>query len=52
MLEVLKKSFPSQYTSWESKFKEMIPALGTSLNSNPALAAAALAETAKTLKLS
>ena len=52
MLEVIKKSFPTKYAEWENTFKELIPALGTSLNSDPAMAANALSETAKTLKLS
>lgn len=51
MLEVIKKSFPSEYPSWETKFKSAIPALGKSLNQDAKAAQAALADTAKTLKL-
>jgi len=51
MLEVIKKSFPAEYPTWEEKFKAAIPALGTSLNKDARAAASALADTAKTLKL-
>lgn len=51
MLEVIKKSFPSQYPDWEKKFKDAIPALGNGLNQDPEAAALALSSTASTLKL-
>lgn len=51
MLEVIKKSFPSQYPDWENKFKDAIPALGNSLNQDPKAAALALSSTAAALKL-
>ena len=51
MLEVIKKSFPKEYPAWEAKFKTLIPALGSSLNSDPKAAAAAITETNKVLKL-
>ena len=51
MLEVLKKSFASDYPNWERKLKKIIPSLGKSLNDNPRLAKANLAATAKVLKL-
>ncbi len=51
MLEVLKKSFPNEFDSWQPKLKKLIPSLGVKLNENPKLARKVLADTAKTLKL-
>jgi len=51
MLEVLEKSFPSDFANWSKKLKRIIPSLGEDLNSNPKLAKEVLASTAKTLKL-
>jgi len=51
MLEVLKKSFPAEFTGWETKIQNFIPSWGTKLNSDAAAAAASLAATAKTLKI-
>lgn len=51
MLEVLERSFPADFPEWKSRLTEIMPWYGTSLNSDPKLAAKALAETAKILKL-
>lgn len=51
MIEVMKKCFANDYPAWEKKLKKMIPTLGKSINSNPALAKKVLADTAKSLKL-
>ena len=51
MLEVMQKSFATQYPSWEKRLKKMIPSLGESLNGNPKLAKQVLESTAKALKL-
>lgn len=51
MLQVLRKSFANDYSAWQPKLKTMIPSLGERLSEDPALAAASLAQTAKTLKL-
>lgn len=51
MLEVLKKSFPNEFDSWQPKLKKLIPSLGVKLNENPKLAKKVLADTAKALKL-
>jgi malate dehydrogenase (quinone) len=51
MIELLQKSFPKNFRSWQSKLKEMMPGYGIKLNDNPELAAQLEAETAKTLQL-
>jgi malate dehydrogenase (quinone) len=51
MLEVLKKSFSTEYPTWEKKLKKIIPTLGESINADARLAKKVLASTAKTLKL-
>ncbi|WP_394555102.1 malate:quinone oxidoreductase [Agromyces sp. MMS24-JH15] len=51
MLDVLKRSFPDRYASWEPLLREMIPSYGTKLNDDPAAAAASLSETARILQL-
>lgn len=51
MLEVMAKSFPNEFPTWEKKLKKIIPSLGIELNQNPKLAKEILASTAKTLKL-
>jgi len=51
MLEVMQKSFASEFPTWEKKLKKMIPSLGEALNSNPKLAKQVLESTAKILKL-
>jgi len=51
MLDVLKKLYPQQQSSWEKKLKALIPSHGQKLNDSPALAKKTLAATAKTLKL-
>ncbi len=51
MLEVLQKSFPNEFKSWEKDLKTMIPSYGTELNKDAVAAKASLAATAKTLKL-
>lgn len=51
MLEVIKKCFPQQLTTWESKIKEMIPSYGTSLMNEPQLLKEIQSTTTKTLGL-
>jgi len=51
MLEVLKKSFGSEFGSWEPRLKEIMPSFGSKLNADSKAAAASLAATAKALKL-
>ena len=51
MLEVLKKGFSKEFPTWEKKLKQMIPSYGIELNKDPKAARAALAATAKTLRL-
>ena len=51
MLEVLSKTFASDYPKWQKALKKMIPSLGESINANPKLAKKVLASTAKTLRL-
>jgi malate dehydrogenase (quinone) len=51
MLEVLRKSFGSEYSAWESRLKEIMPSYGTKLNTDAKAAAASLAATAKVLKI-
>ncbi len=51
MLDVLSRCFPDRMPGWEPKIREMIPSYGTKLSSDPAAAAASLAETARVLNL-
>ena len=51
MLEVLQKSFASEYDGWQKQLKKMIPSLGRSINADKKLAEQVLASTAKSLKL-
>lgn len=51
MLEVLEKSFPNDFATWQKPLGKLIPSLGKRLNENPALAKKVLAETARTLRL-
>lgn len=51
MLQVLKSAFKDDYSAWEKELKKLMPELGRELNSDPKLAQASLARTAKTLKL-
>jgi malate dehydrogenase (quinone) len=51
MLEVLKKSFASEFSEWEPRLRELMPSFGTKPNTNAAAAAATLAATSKALKL-
>ena len=51
MLEVLQKSFPKDFSQWETKLRRIIPSLGIELNNHPKLAKEIMASTAKTLKL-
>jgi malate dehydrogenase (quinone) len=52
MIDVLKRCFPQKYPAWEPQLRTMIPSLGTRLSDSPETAAASLAATAATLKLS
>jgi malate dehydrogenase (quinone) len=52
MLQVLERSFSSEFDGWQAKLKQIIPSFGTKLSADPSKAAASLAATAKTLKLS
>ncbi|MEY3845976.1 MAG: hypothetical protein RJA66_243 [Actinomycetota bacterium] len=51
MLQVLERSFASEFESWQEKLQQIIPSFGTKLSADPAKAAASLAATAKTLKI-
>jgi malate dehydrogenase (quinone) len=51
MLQVLERSFASEFDGWQAKLKQIIPSFGTKLSADPDKAAASLAATAKTLKL-
>ncbi|MDN6350467.1 MAG: malate:quinone oxidoreductase [Yaniella sp.] len=51
MVELLRRSFPTRFTNWESKLTEMIPSLGQRLNENPELLAEVTKETTSALKL-
>jgi malate dehydrogenase (quinone) len=51
MLQVLQRSFSSEFDSWRPKLQEIIPSFGSKLSDDPAAAKASLAATAKTLKL-
>ncbi len=52
MLNVMKTCFPEKFESeWKSHVLEQIPAYGTGVNHDAAVAAATLAETAEVLGL-
>lgn len=51
MLEVIRKCFPEQISSWEGRIKEMIPSYGESLMNNPELLQEVHNFTAETLGL-
>ncbi len=52
MLDVMKQCFPEKFeSSWKGEVLKHIPAYGTGVNHDPALAARTLAETAETLGL-
>lgn len=51
MLEVLRKSYGSEFSGWEPRLKEIMPSYGTKLNTDAKAAAASLAATAKVLKI-
>lgn len=51
MLEVLRKSFSSDFGTWEGKLKEVMPSYGTKLNADATAAAATLKRTSEILKL-
>jgi malate dehydrogenase (quinone) len=51
MLDVMQKFFKTEFASWQSDLKKLVPTLGKSLNEDSKLAAKTLAATAKTLKL-
>jgi malate dehydrogenase (quinone) len=51
MLEVLKKSFGSEFANWEPKLREVMPSFGVKLNADAKAAAASLKATAKILKI-
>ena len=51
MLEVLKKSFGTEFASWEPKLREVMPSYGVKLNADSKAAEASLKATAKILKI-
>jgi malate dehydrogenase (quinone) len=51
MLEVLERSFSSEFKVWRKQITKMIPSFGTKLSDDPKKAAASLAATAATLNL-
>jgi malate dehydrogenase (quinone) len=51
MLEILKKSFESDYKKWSPELKRLIPSLGIELNRDAKLAKKVMADTARTLNL-
>ena len=51
MLEVLKKSFPTEFKKWEPKLTTFMPSYSMKLNADPKAAAASLAATAKVLNI-
>lgn len=51
MVEVLKKSFPTEFAGWQENLKQLIPHLDVHLSADPKLAAKVVADTAKVLKL-
>jgi malate dehydrogenase (quinone) len=51
MLEVLRKSFSSEYAAWEADLKKVMPSLGIKLNADAKAAEKSLKATAEALKL-
>ncbi|WP_417561836.1 malate dehydrogenase (quinone) [Microbacterium sp.] len=51
MLDLMKKSFPEQFPSWEPKLRALIPTYGQKLNGQPELARETMAETAQILEI-
>jgi malate dehydrogenase (quinone) len=51
MLDVLKKCFASEFSSWEPKLKEMVPSLGVKLSENQGLFQEVWDWTSRTLEL-
>ena len=51
MLEVLKKSFGSEFAAWEPKLREVMPSYGVKLNADAKAAATSLAATGKVLQI-
>ena len=51
MLDVVKKIYPAEFDKWQPGIKALVPSYGIDLNDDAKLAAASLAQTAKTLKL-
>jgi len=51
MLDVLSKSFPKDFMSWQKKLREIIPSLGIELNKDAAKAKATFDATDKVLEL-
>ncbi|WP_378147679.1 malate:quinone oxidoreductase [Cnuibacter sp. UC19_7] len=51
MVDLVRKCFPEQSKAWEPKLKQLIPSLGTKLNTDPAAAERSLEETARALDL-
>jgi malate dehydrogenase (quinone) len=51
MLDVLERSFSSEFKVWRKQITKMIPSFGTKLSDDPKKAAASLAATAATLNL-
>lgn len=52
MLDVLKKSFPEQYATWEPALRELMPTLGENLNDDATAARDAMKATADVLDIS
>lgn len=51
MLQVLERSFATEFPAWKQKLTQMIPSFGTRLSDDPKKAAESLASTAAILKL-
>jgi malate dehydrogenase (quinone) len=51
MLQVLERSFASEYRSWQKELSKIIPSFGSQLNSDSAMARENLKATAAALKL-
>jgi len=51
MIELLQKSFPKNFKSWQPALKDMMPGYGVKLNENPELAAELQDSTARSLQL-
>lgn len=51
MLQVLERSFATEFPAWKQKLTQMIPSFGTRLSDDPKKAAESLASTAEILKL-